>query len=285
MAEIIFPPSLYFNNMYDNILVDGKNIVFRATMAARSSGFSVHPVTIMIRMMDKWRRNFSPSNWHIFWDVPKNDLWRKDLYPDYKGGRPSYDEEISGYIKNSQKIAALIFNNMGMTQYIKAKNEADDLIYAFVLAFKDDKNLIITSDKDATQIPYHLGVDVYSPGKNKHDIIPVPEYDPVIVKSLAGDKSDNIPNYQLVRDLTAHKIIDKGIDDFLELKGRDLFERNKKLVDFSLNPYLEENVDFIKNMRVNAKFSIKNIQKIIAKFGVSGLNSEIVTKIKPFKDS
>jgi len=275
---------LYLNYMYDNILVDGKNIVCRATMAARSGGFKVHPVTIMIRMMDRWRRTFDPKHWRIFWDVPKETLWRREIYSEYKEGRPEYDKVVHGYIKDSQKIAALVFANMAMTQYIKKCHEADDLVYAFVVGHLDQNNLVVTSDGDATQIPYHLGVDLFNPGNKDGNVEPIPEYDPVVVKSLAGDKSDNIPNYRLIRDLSAYKIIDKGIDEFLDERGRELFDRNKKLVDLSYNPYLDENIEYVKSVKENDSFDIQKIRKLIAKYNIDGLSGDLVTRVRPFKN-
>jgi len=270
--------------MYDNVLVDGKNIVFRATMASRSSDFRDHPVTIMIRMMDKWRRSFNPKHWRIFWDVSKDSLWRKEIYPEYKCGRPLYDDVVKSYLKDSQRIAVMIFAQMAMTQYIKKHNEADDLIYAFIVGNQDKKNLIVTSDGDATQISYHLGVDILNPGNKKCEIEKVPDYDPVIVKSLAGDSSDNIPNYRLVRDLTAYKIIDKGLDDYLNEKGRELFDRNKKLVDLSFNPYLDENIRYVNDVSDNKSFDLQKIRKLISKYNVSGLSRDLTTIVKPFKN-
>ena len=138
------PPSrciLYF--MYDNILIDGKNIAYRAAAASRAGGYETHAVTIMIRMLDRFRRTFKPSKWHIFWDVPKYNLWRKDIYPKYKDGRPTPDQEYAKCLKDSQRVAIQVFRNMAMNQYIRQKNEADDLIYAFVKAFSDKNNIIV----------------------------------------------------------------------------------------------------------------------------------------------
>lgn len=271
--------------MYDNILIDGRNILFRAVMAARCSNFSTHPITIMIRMMDKWRRAFNPSNWRVFWDVEKETLWRRDVYPEYKSGRSKYSDEVVGYINSCHKMAVLMFANMAMTQYVRKYNEADDLIYAFVLSFSDQKNLIVTSDGDALQIPYHLGVDLFNPSNKDCSICKVPEYDPVIVKSLAGDKSDNIPNYRLVGSPTAIKIIDKGLNEFLDDKGHELYDRNNKLIDLSKNPYLDENINYIKGVDSNENFNLLRVRQILSKFGVDGLNNELITKIRPFKNN
>jgi 5'-3' exonuclease len=211
-------------------------------------------------------------------------LWRKDLYPEYKEGRPHFDEERARLVKESQEVAVLLLNNMKVTQYIKRKNEADDLIYAFVRAHEGEKIVIVSSDGDIVQIPYHCDwVDVHNPGK-KEDIIEIPSYDPVIIKALAGDKSDNIKNYRLVKDKSAMKIIDKGLDTYLKEKGRDQFDFNLQLVDLSRNPNLDDNIEYVSGVAINAKFDFKAIKSLVASRRITGLQSELVTKVMPFKN-
>jgi 5'-3' exonuclease len=281
------PLSMYLKSMYDNILIDGRNIIYRAVAASKSSNYDTHPVTIVIRMMDKWRRLFKPNKWRVFWDVPKQAIWRHDIYKDYKGGRPSYDEEFKEYIKQSQTICSKIFYNCKITQYIKSHNEADDLIYAFIVNNQNKKNLIVSSDGDMPQITFRFeNCDIHNPNYKKFDIFPIPKYDPIIIKSLTGDKSDNIKNYPLVAEKTAMKIIDKGtLDDFLKLKGIELFNLNKSLIDLSLNPNLESNIDYIKSVNDNDNFNLKNVEKLILKHSVKGLYQEFIQKINPFKNN
>jgi 5'-3' exonuclease len=273
--------------MYDNIIIDGKNIIYRAAAAARSSSNNVHPTTIFIRMMDKWKRAFKPKKWHVFWDVPKNNLWRKKVYPEYKDGR-SYDEKYVKLVKKSQETTALVLNNMKITQYIKSGNEADDLIYAFVLSKIDEDNIIISSDGDIIQIPYHIKsskkLDLYNPGNKKIDLVKMPKYDPVIVKCLSGDKADNIKNYRLVKEKTAAKIIDKGLDEYLDKKGSKLFKLNKILIDLSKNPYLKKNIKYIDSVKENDKFDISAIKGLIPKYSITGLSAELSSKVMPFKN-
>lgn len=270
--------------MYDNILIDGRNIVYRAVAAARRSDDGTHPTTIFIRMMDKWRRIFKPTKWRVFWDVPKTRLWRKDLYEEYKGGRPNYDPEFRQMISDCQRLCAMLFYNMSVTQYIREHHEADDLIYAFVVSHQDERNLVVSSDGDMPQIPFHHKCDLHSPGK-KPDIIPVPDYDPVIVKALSGDKSDNINNYRLVAEKTAKKIIDKGLDEFLDLKGRELFDLNIQLIDLGKNPGLQENIDYVNSVPDNTRFDMKAMTDIVVKNSISGLYSDLISRVKPFKSN
>lgn len=272
--------------MYNNILIDGRNIVYRSVAASLSKNSDgTHPVTIFIRLMDKWRRLFKPEKWRVFWDVSKDKIWRSDIYPEYKGGRPSYSDEFKKLICDTQKFSAMIFSNMCVTQYIKSNNEADDLIYAFVYSNQDKKNIIISSDGDMPQIPFRLKCDLHNPGFKNQLIFPVPEHDPVIIKSLSGDASDNIKNYRLVAKKTAIKIIEKGLDDFLNEKGRELFDLNVKLIDLSKNPFLEDNVKYVNSVKDNEKFDLNAIKDIAINNSITGLYADLISKVRPFKNT
>lgn len=272
--------------MYDNILIDGRNIVYRTVAASYTSIDKIHPITIFIRMMDKWRRLFKPNKWRIFWDTPKDKIWRHDIYSEYKGNRPKYEDSFKKLISDTQIYGALIFNHMNITQYIRKHNEADDLIYAYVVSHPDEKHLIISSDGDMPQIIYrHKNCDLHSPNNKKQSLIDIPEYDPVVIKALSGDKSDNIKNYPLVAEKTAIKIIKKGLEDYLSLKGRDLFDLNCTLIDFNKNPNLDDNISYINSIKDNQNFDLRKIKKIILNKSITGLYSELISHVKPFKNN
>jgi len=269
----------------DHLLVDGKNIMYRAVLSKRDD--NTHPVTIIARQIKKWQRELQPSQWHIFWDVAKSDLWRKEVYPDYKEGRvfPHRDYDIKETIKESQKITAELFNNLGFTQYIRSKNEADDLIYAYVLAHEDKKLAIVSSDGDITQIAYRHNVLVYNPDSRKKSFVEKPIYDPVIIKALCGDNSDNINGYRMVAEKTATKILSKGtLKEFLSKHGMQPFKRNIDIIDMRRNPYLQDNVEYVRSVPRNKKFDIKAVQNMIPKYGLSGLAGEL-SGLQSFKNT
>jgi 5'-3' exonuclease len=277
---------MYFKYMCDNILIDGKNIVYRACSVYFSpyNEEKSHPVTVIIRMMNKWKNIFKPDNWHVFWDVPKGTLWRKKAYSEYKEGRPDYSDEYRKMIKETQRFCLSVFNNMRVTQYIKKSQEADDLIYAFLKAYKDQNNLVISSDGDMPQILQKLNCKLHNPHYKNQKYVEKPEYDVVTIKALSGDKSDNIKKYRLVAEKTAMKIIDKGLEEFLEEKGRELFDFNTVLIDLDKNPYLEENMKYIKSIEFNEKFDLKKIKDLAVNNSISGLYSELMN-IKSFKNT
>jgi DNA polymerase-1 len=264
--------------MYDFVLVDSKNILYRAIFAAKTSGGD--PAVIFLRILNKYRKMFNPKRWCLFWDVKKKGLWRTDIFPEYKSGRPPAPPEL----KKCQAMLAKICHKMGFTQFIKKANEADDLIYAFVLANPDKKVVIISSDEDVTQISYNYSnVDICNPGKK--EIIEVPEYDPVVVKSLMGDKSDNIEGFRGVAKLTAQKILRTDIlDEFLEKRnGRELFERNMLIISLANNPHLEDNIEFVKSKEINNTFDFKGLISLVEKYKLRELKSNLNSVVLPFK--
>lgn len=270
--------------MYDNVLIDGKNIVYRAVAVSINGGS--HPISIILRMFGRYRNEFYPKYWNVFWDPPKDTLWRKKIYSPYKGGRPSFDQSFVDLVKLTQRICVLLFNNMKITQYIRVSNEADDLMYAFILCHRNDHNLIISSDKDIHQIIYKFkNVDVHDPGKKEQLTVPIPTYDPVIMKCLTGDKSDNIVNYRLVKEITARKIIDKGLDEFFVTHDRKLFDINRKLIDLKMNPELKDNIRYVFSVKRNDNFDYDRIIDLIHKYNMQELISEIPTKVMVFKNN
>ncbi len=276
-----------------DILIDGKNLTYKAIFASldRITGKpKVDPLIIALRMMIKWRRIYKPNNWLIFWDVPKSRLWRKKLYPAYKEGRDKSfitKDTLEAIVNQFSKIFVNLCHNMKMTQYIKDENEADDLIYAYVDAYQDKENLIISSDGDMGQIIVKFkNAKLHNPNNKDLMYESIPEYDPVTVKCLSGDTSDNIDGYRLVGEITAKKIIrENKLEEFLNLKGREMFNLNKKLVDLSLNHLLEDNIKYIKSIKINDKFDLKAINGLIEKYNLTELKSLSSDLIIPFKYS
>jgi 5'-3' exonuclease len=274
-----------------DILIDGKNLTYKAIFASLDKITrkpKVDPLIIAFRMMCKWRRIYKPSNWYIFWDVPRERLWRKKLYPAYKDGRSKSfitKDELNIIVSSFSTIFISLCHNMKMTQLIRDQNEADDLMYAYVKEFQERETLIVSSDGDMTQaLMKYNNVKLHDP-KNKDTMYEEkPEYDPVIVKCLAGDTSDNIDGYRLVGDITAKKIIREGkLEAFLAEKGREMFDFNRQLVDLELNSHIQDNMKYVRSVKVNEKFDLKAINAIIDKYSLTELRSLSSDLIIPFK--
>jgi 5'-3' exonuclease len=292
---------------YDAMLIDAKNVLYRSLFAGHAdykfakSGYDLF--VIYLRLLTHHVNKFRPASVHIFWDTPSDSVWRRSLYPAYKDNRDGlfkrYDFDIKGGLKRQMTLAIEVLSTLNMRQYYKTKMEADDLIYSFVVSNPDKSIIILSSDADFRQITYrHKNVDLFRPSISD-DIDPMPEADPVIVKSLMGDKSDNISGYNQIGKVKAKALtLDK--DAFIKFLASDkacvikeekkvvvgdaIFNLNKQLIDLSLCPYLDANSEYVKKKQTSAiEYNPTKFTEVAIKHKINGLLSEAPMLIPPFK--
>lgn len=182
-------------------------------------------------------------------DCPRKDIWRKDIFPEYKANRDyegflggpffamAYDENLFG-----QGGASEIFQHPRL--------EADDCIALRVkkqLAEKPSSDIfIIASDHDYLQLVapnVHIMNLRY---KNLADS-KTGSYDArrnLFIKTVMGDTSDNIPSiFQKCGFVTAKKCYENP--EFYKKKlgsdSKKLFERNNKIINFDFVPEVFKN--------------------------------------------
>lgn len=282
--------------MYDHMLIDARNAIYRAIYAGLTdSSFtnnSMDHVVILFRFIASYVQRFKPKQVHFFWDAPKDTLWRKSIDKDYKEGRDvthngKYaDVDIDGLLRRSTEICMDLVPCINSRNYKLDKQEADDLIYAFCKQNTASKILIVSSDGDFKQIPFHMKwVDLFNPMRGE-SLVDIPEDDPVEIKSLTGEKGDNIIGYPRIGPKTAHKIVHdvsrrkKLFNDM----GKVTYMRNKILVDLSLCPKLARNILYVlETMLKDTEYNNSMIMNIIQKYKVKGLSGEIKRTILPFK--
>ncbi len=101
------------------LLIDGRNIAYRAVFAAREKiKNGLHPFVVWMRFMHVWVETFDPSAIHVFWDCKKNDVWRKAIYNEYKDHRDHildrYDDfDVAGSISRLEQSAKSILPYIG----------------------------------------------------------------------------------------------------------------------------------------------------------------------------
>lgn len=246
----------------NELLIDGKNLIYRSVFAGQNPANTEHVIIICLKQISRYCKDFNPGRINVFWDDRTKNLWRKDIYEDYKSNRSN---ELSGVINKSVILCIKVFENLGIHQFFNYKNEADDLIFAYCLLNNNNK-VVISSDSDLKQIKYyeHNGLisntKVYCP--NKKVFFEYEEHNPAVSKSLMGDKADNIIGYNGIGKVKSAKLSrDKSLlDKFLE-NNDSIYKRNMLLVDFLKCPYLEENKNILKeNM---SKPINKNLNKVI----------------------
>ncbi len=202
------------------------------------------------RFEDKFEENFlkiskkysvKPDNILLIGDESRNNIWRKDIYSEYKSTRdllplnipPKFFEvvysQIIPYMTNKFKTQFLIFDRL----------EADDII-AILTKYSLENNLtniiIITNDNDYQQLN-HERVNIYN--LKDVDICKRGACNPIKdlrLKILLGDKSDNIKS--VCTKKIANMIVDRNENDF-----RDYLQTHNMLQDYDFNATL---IDFCK---------------------------------------
>lgn len=277
--------------MPKHLLIDGRNAIYRAVYAGIDDKKFIEskkdPFAIFLRFINTYYNTFKPAQIHIFWDDKRDNLWRRKLYPDYKANRPA-NEIVDPIIKRQVGIAISVCKVMGFRQYFRHEQEADDLIYAFCRTIVED-SMIISSDSDLKQIPYYIKhTSLYNPlAKNAKDILAenIPEHNPIIMKSLTGDKSDNIDGFEGIGPVKGKAMVLEYAqrNEFLSKADLDKYKRNRLLVDLGLNPDLLENMLYVERiMAAKPSYDYKQVITVLRDMKVNGVIAETDKYVTPY---
>ena len=291
----------------DHLLIDGKNSLYRSVFAGfvdpRFKQLGHDYFLIFLRFINNYINKFRPTSVHIFWDAKRS--WRKTVYPEYKVQRADqYIDrgfDVPGELRRQMIIAIETLKYLNIRQYFNHQQEADDLIYAFIKNNLSAESIILSGDGDFKQITYrHPNIKIYNPLSKKLGFEDVPSLDPVLVKSLTGDKSDNIHGYYGIGKVKMKPLImdEKARTEFFasdkafimkdgqkELVGDTVFNRNKQIIDLSMNPHLQENIDYIASQQiVPISYDLEAVKAIILKYKLRGLMADINNLTLPFKN-
>ena len=192
-------------------------------------------------------------------DCKRENIWRNDLFPNYKGTRSNGPEDgFMGGPFFKMVYEEKLFIEAGAREIIKhPKLEADDCIAITVkniLQLYPDCNIyIITSDKDYLQLAeprvqlFNLAFKKLTEQKS---CTGNPECD-LFCKIVSGDPSDNIPSvFPKCGQKTALKyfqnreLFEKKLQESEEFQKR--YEINKKIIDFNNIPEIFVN-EFLYN--------------------------------------
>lgn len=170
----------------------------------------------MTKFLLKVIKEQKPTHMIIAWDISR-DTFRREIYPAYKGTRGDTPAELKSQFILAQNTLEFI----GLKQYMLSTHEADDIVGTFAKKFESEvPTYIITGDQDALQlITDYTKVwlktdrhkDLYAKRNVNISELNIPdktfEFTPhtfeeeygikpiqiIDMKSLEGDKSDNIP--------------------------------------------------------------------------------------------
>lgn len=184
--------------------------------------------------------------------------WRKEVFPYYKAGRKK-DRQASGVDWSTMftvldKVRQELIDVFPYRTMIIEGAEADDIIGTIVGYEREEKILILSSDKDFVQLHVYDNVEQYSPVLKKF----VRHENPKLYLRehiIKGDRSDGIPNIMSAdsvfvnggrqKPIRRNMIAELARVDIDHVEESDLFRedehkrnwlRNRQLVDLRMIP-------------------------------------------------
>ena len=241
------------------ILLDFSNIIIGSIMVSHKipdterfgEDFIRHLVLNSIR---SYRNKYKSKYGEIVICTDFHSSWRKEIFPFYKAHRKVERDkqkvekgmDWSALFETINKIIVEI-DTFFPYKVIRVEHaEGDDVIAVLSKTFKE-KSLIVSSDKDFSQLYKYKWVRQFSPMKQKmlNGIDPIMYLKEHIIR---GDKGDGIPNILSEDDCIVSGVRQKSIskkkiinwlvqdpDDFNDEMKRGWI-RNKILIDFDLIP-------------------------------------------------
>lgn len=268
------------------LIMDASNLVYRTFFANLKGQGSDQSLDVGISYLSslqtlaKYHRQFNANDIVIAFDMPNS--WRKAYTKDkdycvtrkiYKGHRrqnltESEKRRLADLDTHLQELSDMFKTQTGLITLKRKHLEADDLIAGFVQKYKDDKHVIVSSDKDFLQLLSNGNVTLIDPATDKARDLSEWDYDAkyfMFEKCFRGDIGDNVQSSY--PRLTSKKIKEAYVDEFkranilnhafvvekigedsqlqtVNYATKDLFEENQLLMDLTQQPeYIRELID------------------------------------------
>jgi 5'-3' exonuclease len=238
------------------LIIDGLNFIYRGLIGFFGGKPAVVDYTIVFNFFRNLRaliESFEPSK--CFFILEGQPEFRKVLFPDYKKNRivkiGSTQEQSKLNIFRQADIIYKLIRLLPITMVRAAAYEDDDTIYTLANDLKNEEVIIVSSDSDMIQIIQNLSsydVKLFNP--RVKEFIKVPAYVYLVRKSIAGDKSDNIPSVASAKKADLLATDAEALKEFLSNEeNRANFSLNKELIELRLVPpdqleFIESTVDF-----------------------------------------
>ena len=200
-----------------------------------------------------YRRKFRVNYGDLVICCDSKKSWRKDIFPFYKANRKSTrakdDIDWNGIFEVINSITQDLKSKFPYAVISVDQAEADDIIG--VLAknyYRNEKVMIVSSDKDFLQLQKYYSVEQYSPTQKKLLQSNSP-YQYLKEHIMKGDRGDGIPNFlsdddTYVTDKRSKKILKTKLEAWTNLDPTEFcnekmmrgWKRNQQLVDLSHTP-------------------------------------------------
>ncbi|WP_432823444.1 ribonuclease HI [Trichloromonas sp.] len=210
-------------------LLDGSSYIYRAYYGIRdlatAGGLPTNAVFGFTRMLLELLRENRPDYLAVVFDRPREETFRREIYPEYKANRDAMPEDLLPqlpYIKN-------ILRALNIPALEADGFEADDVIATLARRYAAEgiEITVVTGDKDLMQIVGD-GICLLDTMKEKRSGVQevierfgvTPELVPDVL-GLAGDTSDNIPGVPGIGEKTAAELVQRfgSLEGVLEWKS------------------------------------------------------------------
>jgi len=285
------------------LIVDALNTYLRNYVINPSLSDNGEPVGGMkgfLMSLQKYCREMRPDEVFIVWDGPGGSTKKKKIDRGYKQGRKpvrlnrnvrllNENEELENKIWQQTRLIEYL-NYMPVCQILVEQVEADDIIahLAQMKEFENHQKIIVSSDKDFLQCCDDKTI-IYQPIKKKFvtrktiiDEYSIHPNNFALARSMAGDKSDNLPGVQGIGMGTITKklpflaesksyTIDELIDFCKEYPGDKMLQKiveGKEVITkgYKIMQLYSPNISFQTQQKV--LYSVENYPKFFSKTSV-----------------
>ena len=207
-------------------LLDGSSYIYRAYYGIRdlatADGMPTNAVFGFTRMLLGLLQEHRPDYLAVVFDRPREETFRRKIYPDYKAHRDAMPEDLPPQIATIRQILQAL-----RIPALEAPGfEADDVIATLARRYADEdfEVTVVTGDKDLMQIVddriclLDTMKDTRSGPQQVLERFGVPPELVADVLGLAGDTSDNIPGVPGIGEKTASELVQRfgSLEDVLK---------------------------------------------------------------------
>ncbi len=208
---------------------------------------------MVLNSLRSYRMKFSHQYGEMVICCDDKQSWRREKFPFYKANRKKARDasELDWVLihESFAKIRAELKEFFPYRVVEVPRAEADDIIATLSRMTNTEKCLILSGDKDFTQL-HHVNVEQYDPVLKK----PIKNLTPAAFlreQIIRGDTGDGVPNFLSDDDTLVNstkrqaKIYKVKVAEWINMKPEEFctseklkknYERNKSLIDLSLIP-------------------------------------------------
>ena len=198
-------------------LLDGSSYIYRAYYGIRevatSAGMPTNAVLGFTRMLLDLLQEHRPDYMAVVFDPPREDTFRREIYPAYKAHRDAMPEDLVPQLPYIRRI----LQALNIPALEAPGFEADDVIATLARSYAGQgiDVTVVTGDKDLLQIVSdRIGLLDTMKGRRSGtqevlDRFGVPPELVADVLGLAGDTADNIPGVPGIGEKTAAMLVQR----------------------------------------------------------------------------